>query len=287
MNVLELQHVSKSFPAFSLDDVSFSIPPGCIVGLVGENGAGKSTIIKLILNLLHRDSGHISLFGKEGERNETWIKEQIGVVFDESNFPENFRISDVNAVMQRMYSKWDAHLYDSYVQTFALPRRQMIKEFSRGMKIKLSMAVAMSHNARLLLLDEATSGLDPAAREEMLDLFWEFIQDEQHSILLSTHMISDLSKIADYIVFIHQGKVIFNQSKDELLEQYGLLHCSKNDLSNLPEDSIVGFRCHEYGAEALICRKNLPKALPLEQPSLEEIMLFFIKDSQEKKGVGV
>ncbi len=278
MNILELQHVCKSFPSFCLDDISFSVPPGCIVGLVGENGAGKSTIIKLILNLLRRDAGEIQLFGKELHQAATSIREKIGVVFDESNFPENFRIADVKAVMRLMYSQWDSHLFDFYVQTFELPHKQMVKEFSRGMKMKLSMAVALSHNAHLLLLDEATSGLDPMARDELLDIFLEFIQDERHSILISTHIISDLSKVADYIVFIHQGKLVFNQPKDELLEEYGLLHCSKQDLSELSKDSIVGIRYHEYGAEALVNRKQLHKPLLLEQPSLEEIMLFFMKE---------
>ena len=225
-NVLVVRNLSKRYDEFQLKNVSFSLPKGCIMGLVGENGAGKSTTIKLILNLINRDGGSVSIFGKDNLTHEKTIKEDLGVVFDESSFPDNLNAKNISLVMKNVYKNWDEGLFYSYLKRFALPAQKKVKDYSRGMKMKLAIAAALSHHPKFLILDEATSGLDPMVREEILDIFLEFIQDEEHSILLSSHIISDLEKIADYVTFIHRGEVLFSEAKDQLLEEYGILKCT-------------------------------------------------------------
>uniref|UniRef100_UPI003FEFD2BC ABC transporter ATP-binding protein n=1 Tax=Candidatus Fimivicinus sp. TaxID=3056640 RepID=UPI003FEFD2BC len=222
---IRVSNLCKNYGTFQLKDVSFTLPQGCIMGLIGENGAGKSTTLKLLLNLIHKDSGEISIFGLDPVKEEQKIKEQIGVVFDENFFHDVLRAKDIPSVMRPVYANWDDRLFDSLCARFQLPWEKKIKEYSRGMKMKLSIAVAMAHHPRLLLLDEATSGLDPVVRNEILDLFQEFIQDERNSILLSSHITSDLERVADYITFIHQGRILASESKDDLLLSHRILRC--------------------------------------------------------------
>jgi len=276
-NVLELKNVTKAYDGFTLRDINIILPKGCIMGFIGENGAGKSTTIKLILNLIHRDSGEIMVFGKESIANNLEIKEDIGVVFDESNFPDTMNASDVNIVMKNIYKKWDSPAFFSYLTRFSLPLKKSIKEYSRGMKMKLSIAAALSHHAKLLILDEATSGLDPVVRDEILDVFLEFIQDEEHSVFISSHITSDLEKAADYITLIHNGQILFSESKDELLDEYGVLKCSAADYESIDKEIVFGCRKNAFGVEALIKRKALRGDYIVDSASIEDIMLFKIK----------
>lgn len=286
--VLVLKDVCKSYPGFDLDHVSFQLPKGSIMGFIGENGAGKTTTIKLILNEISRKSGSIQLFGMDNIKDERRIKEQIGVVFDEGFFHMGFVTRDIAKVMRNFYRTWDDALFLRYLKDFQLPDNKTIKEYSKGMKMKLSIAVAMAHKPKLLILDEATSGLDPVMRSEILDIFQDFIQDEEHSILLSSHITSDLERIADYITFIHQGKILFSRAKDELLMQYGVIKCGAADYSKLDRADIVGSRHNEFGWEVLVsdrgrCRRKYP-GLMVDSASLDEIMLFYGKGIGKEKG---
>lgn len=280
-NIMEIRGLSKKFPEFSLKQVSFSVPKGSVVGFIGENGAGKSTTIKLILNLMFKDSGTITVFGKDHLKNDKKMKEDIGVVLDECNFPDSTKLKDVNRIMRRVYKNWQENVFFSLTAKLGLSKQKSVKEYSRGMKMKLMIAVALSHKAKLLLLDEATSGLDPIVRDEILDVFFDFIQDEEHSILMSSHITSDLEKIADYIVFIHQGRIIFAEPKDQLLEKYGVLKCSEGQLKRLNQTDIIGIRRNEFGVEALVNRNNLPTGYMIDKASLEDIMLFHIRGHKE------
>nr|WP_317414041.1 ABC transporter ATP-binding protein [uncultured Solibaculum sp.] len=277
MNALELRHVTKSYQDFVLQDINFTLPSGCIMGLIGENGAGKSTTIKLILDCVRRDSGEILVLGKDNRKNFSQTKEEIGVVLDEAYFPESITVKEVNAVMRHTYRRWNETQYFSYTDRFSLPRDKSFREFSRGMKMKLAIAVALSHEAKLLILDEATGGLDPIARDEILDVFREYTRDEQHSILLSSHITSDLEKLCDYIAFIHKGKLLFCQEKDRLQEIYGLLRCSKEDFATVQKEAVLGYRDSGYGIEALVDRKKIPAGMRADYATIEEIIVFLAK----------
>lgn len=279
MNALELSHVGKQLGKFELKDISLTLPDGCIMGLIGENGAGKSTTIKTVLGLMRMDSGEIRVLGKPVAELDS-VKEQIGVVMDECYFHEVLTATDVSAVLKNVYRAWDAVQFAALCQKFSLPSRQKIKEYSRGMKMKLSIAVALSHGARLLILDEATSGLDPVVRDEVLDTFLEFIQDEGHSVLISSHIISDLEKICDYITFIHKGKILMSEPKDELLERYGILKCTEAELAALDAAAVHAVRRSHFGVEALVLRDRVPRAFALDRAPLEDIMLFSIKEEK-------
>lgn len=278
-NTILVKDLCKKFPDFSLDHVSFRVPKGRIVGFIGENGAGKSTTIQLILNELKKDSGEIELFG--GNYEACSLKEQIGVVFDECNFHDVFTADNMEKILSGVYKSWDSSLYSQYLNRFQLPRKKPIGSFSKGMKMKLSISCAMAHKPKLLILDEATSGLDPVVRDEILDLFLEFIQDEEHSIFFSSHIISDIQKIADYVILIHQGKVIFEEQKDDLVYQYGIIRCGKEKgASILPEDYIM-HRTTEVSEEFLVNDKEAAKRkykdVVVDNAALEDIMLFYIK----------
>ncbi len=277
MNALELRHVTKSYQDFVLQDISFTLPSGCIMGLIGENGAGKSTTIKLILDCIRRDSGEILVLGKDNRKDFSQTKEEIGVVLDEAYFPESITVKQVNAVMRRTYRRWNEAQYFSYTDRFSLPRDKSFREFSRGMKMKLAIAVALSHEAKLLILDEATSGLDPIARDEILDVFREYTRDEQHSILLSSHITSDLEKLCDYIAFIHRGKLLFCQEKDRLQENYGVLRCSKGEFAAVRKEAVLGYRDSGYGVEALVDRRKIPVGMKADYATIEEIIVFLAK----------
>lgn len=278
---IRISNLCKNYGSFQLDNVSFTLPQGCIMGLIGENGAGKSTTLKLLLNLIRRDSGEISIFGLDPVKEERKIKEQIGVVFDENFFHDVLRARDIPSVLRPLFANWDDRLYDSLCTRFQLPREKKIKEYSRGMKMKLSIAAAMAHHPRLLLLDEATSGLDPVVRNEILDLFQEFIQDERNSILLSSHITSDLERVADYITFLHQGRVIASESKDDLLQSYRVLRCGAERFRSINQSDVVGFRKSGVGVEALVkpdpTRPHAYDGCVLDPATLEDIMLFYVK----------
>lgn len=280
-NSLEISNLTKQYDGFCLDHININVKQGSIMGFIGENGAGKSTTIKSIINLVHPDEGNIEILGMHIKDNEIQIKEQIGVVFDECHFHESLRAGDINIFMSKIYSNWDEKVYYDYLKRFKLPVKKIIKEYSRGMKMKLSIAVALSHNPKLLLLDEATSGLDPVIRNEILDVFYDFIQDEEHSILMSSHITGDLEHIADYITFIHEGKIVFSDSKDNILENYAIIRCSKADFSTIDFSDIVGQRTNSYSYEILIDKKDEAKKkyknLVIDPASLEDIMLFYGK----------
>lgn len=278
---IELEGVTKNYRNFCLDHVSLKVPKGSIMGFVGENGAGKTTTIKSILNLIHADGGKIKLLGMDNIKDEIKIKEQIGVVFDESYFHDNLFVKDISKIMSRIYSKWDKDLFEQYITKFKVPRGKIVKELSNGMKMKLSIAVALSHDAKLLILDEATSGLDPIIRDEILDIFLEFIQKEDHTIFLSSHITSDLEKIADYITFIHDGKIIFSENKDDLIYNYGVVHCKKEEVKRLRQENIIGIRENKFGCEVMVNNKKEVERehrdLIVDNTTIEEIILFKVR----------
>jgi len=280
-NILEIEHLCKDYGSFRLDDVSLSIPGGTIMGLIGENGAGKSTTIKCILNLIRRDSGTIRVSGLDNLTQEKECKAQVGVVLDESAFHDTLQAAEVGRILSKLYKSWDAPLFSRYLEKFSLPERKRLKEYSRGMKAKLSIAAALSTRPRLLLLDEATSGLDPVVRDEILDEFLAFIQDEEHAILISSHITSDLEKAADYVTYLHRGRVAVQGPKDELLETYGRLVCTRSALEQVDPALLVGRRVGQFGCEALVKdRRAFTRQYPdltVDPVSLEDIMVFTVK----------
>lgn len=278
MNAIEIKNLSKSYPGFDLRDINLALPTGSIMGLVGENGAGKSTTLKLIMNAISRDSGSVDVFGVNNQSNEfNAAKEDIGVVLDEAYFPEVLTPKNVGIVMKNTYRNWDDACYQSFLEKFRLPESKAFKDFSRGMKMKLAIAVAMSHNPKLLILDEATSGLDPIVRDEILDIFNDFTRDETHSVLLSSHIISDLEKICDYIAFIHNGRLLFCEEKDLLLEKYAVVKMSKVDFEGIPEEAVKGRKASKYGVEALVLKSAVSGVFNTEYTTLEDIILFLAK----------
>lgn len=288
-STLILKNVNKKYEKsnFAIKDISFSIPEGSIVGFIGENGAGKSTTMNCILNVIRRDSGTIEIFGREMTDEDIDIRENIGVVYDSNNFPEYLTAKQLADILGRIYSKWDDFCFEQFLRRFGLPESQKIKSYSRGMSMKLAIAVALSHDSKLLILDEATSGLDPIMRDEILDVLLEFVKQENHSILLSSHITSDLEKIADYIVFIHNGEIILNKTKDELIYEYGVIRCSENDFYNiLPEDLLSSMK-KDYQIDVLIKNKKLMekkyKNLIIDSVSLDEIMLLLAKGERNAR----
>lgn len=278
---LELTNVTKRYQDFTLNDISFKVPQGSIVGLIGENGAGKSTTINCILNELRIDEGEILIFGRDHADEESYIKDKLGVVFDENHFPDIFTPVEIGACMAGVYAKWSEEVFFGYLEAFNLPKDKRIKDFSKGMKVKLAFAVALSHEAELLLLDEATSGLDPVIREEILDILLDFVQDERHSVLVSSHIISDLEKVADYIVFIHRGELVFGCEKDLLVDRYGVVVCGGALFDQLDEEQIIACRREDYQYRVLVkdrhaAAKAFPKAI-VRPASIEEIMLLYVK----------
>ncbi|MCI2055541.1 MAG: ABC transporter ATP-binding protein [Oscillibacter sp.] len=278
-NAIELKNVSRSFGDFALKGVNLTLPQGCILGLVGENGAGKSTTIRLIMNTLRRDFGSISVLGQDNTSPAFQsLKEDIGVVLDEAYFPEVLNIKQVERVMVNTYRRWDSETFAAYVKRFDLPWEKEFKDFSRGMKMKLAIAVALSHQPKLLILDEATSGLDPIVRDEILDIFADFTRDETHSILISSHILSDLEKICDYVAFLHKGKLLFCEEKDALLEEYGIFVGTTDQADSLRPEALLGRQASGYGGvRALVRRSEMPAGFPVEHASIEDIILFLVK----------
>lgn len=288
-STLILKNVNKKYEKsnFAIKDISFSVPEGSIVGFIGENGAGKSTTMNCILNVIRRDSGTIEIFGREMTDEDIDIRENIGVVYDSNNFPEYLTAKQLADILGRIYSKWDDFCFEQFLRRFGLPESQRIKTYSRGMSMKLAVAVALSHDSKLLILDEATSGLDPIMRDEILDVLLEFVKQENHSILLSSHITSDLEKIADYIVFIHNGEIILNKTKDELIYEYGVIRCSENDFHNILSEDILSSMKKDYQIDVLIKNRKLIekkyKNLIVDSVSLDEIMLLLVKGERNAR----
>ena len=280
-NNLEVKNLCKKYNGFELKDINLELPKGMIMGLIGENGAGKTTTIKAILNMINRDSGKIAIFGLDNIKDGKQIKEDIGVVLDDSFLSEYLNPIDINKIMKNIYKNWDEKLYFKYIEDFKLPKDKMSKEYSSGMKMKLKIAVALSHNPKLLILDEPTSGLDPVARNEILDIFQDFIQDEEKSILVSSHITSDLEHIADYITFINNGEIVLTKTRDELLENYGIVKCSADDFEEIDKNDFVKYKKNRYEYEILVEDKlefkRKYKFEIIDKPTIEDIMLIYIK----------
>ncbi len=279
-NAIELKEIKKIYPGFCLNIPELKLPRGCIMGLIGENGAGKSTLIKLMLGLVHQQEGDIVLLGQSNKKNLHLIKEDIGVVLDQGGIPESLTPVQTGRVMQGTFSRWNQEYYEYLVDRWKLPRNKVFKEFSRGMKMKQQLAVALSHEAKLLILDEATNGLDPLIRDEMLDILAEYARKEEHSVLLSSHIVSDLEKITDYIAFLHQGELLMCKEKDDLMEAYGLLQCSRQELSAFPREAVWVKRDTPYGVEAVVDRRYLGNSYKAGSVTLEELFIAMVKEKR-------
>ena len=280
MNALEIKDLTKSYEGFKLDGLDLTLPSGCIMGLIGENGAGKSTTIKLILDMIRKDRGMVKIFGKDNTDELEIIKEDIGVVMDEVGIPECMNIKQIGKVMKYIFRNWDETEYERLIERFSLPDGKKYKEFSRGMKMKTGIAIALSHGAKLLILDEATSGLDPVVRDEVIELFSEFTREEDHSILISSHIVSDLEKLCDYVAFLHKGKLMLCKEKDVLLSQYGIVHCTKEQLESFPENAVKHRKESPYGTEALVLRDGMPNGVTICPVSIEELFVYMVKEAR-------
>ena len=280
-NILTIRELNKNYKEFSLKDINLEIPKGSIMGLVGENGSGKTTTIKAILNIIKRDSGTIKVFGLDNIGDEMAIKEEIGVVLDDCYFNENLTNKDVNIIMKNIYKNWDEDKFSYYMEIFKLSKDKKIKEYSKGMKMKLSIGVALSHDPKFLILDEPTAGLDPIARNQILDELLNFIQNEEKSVLFSTHITSDLDKIADYITLIHEGEIVLSRDRETLLTDYGVLRCKREDYQRIAKEDIVAFKEKAFGYEVLIGDRyramDKYQGLAIDPVNIEDIMLFLIR----------
>lgn len=282
---LEVKNLTKDYGDFVLDKLSFVVPRGVIMGLIGENGAGKSTTINCILNEIRKDDGEVLIFEKDHISDEIEIKSKLGVVFDENHFPDIFTPMEIGKYMSGVYLAWDWTAYQHFLKKFEFPKNKKIKDFSKGMKVKLAFAVALSHEAEFLILDEATSGLDPIIRDDILEILLDFVQDETHSVLVSSHITSDLEKIADYITFIHKGKLVFSYPKDDLIDNYGVVSCGAAVFDGLDKADVIAYRKEDYQFKVLVkdrhrVAKAYPKAI-VEPAAIEEIMLFQVKGEMQ------
>lgn len=280
MNALELKSVEKSYGTFTLGPLDLKLPHGCVLGLVGENGAGKTTTLKLILDMIHRDGGEIQVLGQDNRVDQRGLKEKVGVVLDEVGLPGCLTPWEVGRMMSGSFRTWDREAYSRYLRRFSLPEHQRFQEFSRGMKMKLGIAIALSHHPELLLLDEATSGLDPVVRDEVVELFGEFTRQEDHAVLISSHIVSDLEKICDYIAFLHRGKLVLWDEKDRLKERYGALRCPSSLLDELAPEAVLARRDSPYGAVAIVERGKVPAGLELGSVDLEQLFIAMVKEDQ-------
>lgn len=278
---IEIKGLTKKFDDFILGPINLCIPRGTIVGYIGQNGAGKSTTLKLLLGLLRADSGEINVLGKRDPQNIT-VKDRIGVVFDDLYLAQEMNAIQVEKFCSMAYSKWDRQRFFELKDQFNLPDKKIIKNYSRGMKMKLGVAMALSHHAELLILDEATSGLDPIIRDEILDILLDFMQDEKHTILISSHILSDLEKVSDYIAFIDNGKLLFFEGKDELKDKYALCSLSNEEANNLDKSIVVGRRVHTFGQDLLVIRDKTPEGIDLQKPSIEDIMIYFVRGDKNE-----
>ena len=284
---LEVNNVTKTFDGFQLKNISINVPKGTIMGFVGQNGSGKTTTIKTLINIYQPDSGEIKLFGLDLKTHEKEIKERIAVIFDELPFSSSLTVSSLNIILKTMFKKWNSNLFYEYIKRFNLPTKKKIGTFSKGMKMKLQIAVGLSHEAELLIMDEATSGLDPVVRSEMLDIFLEYLQDETHSIFMSSHITSDLERIADSITFIHNGMIILSGDKNDILDNHRIIKCKKEDREKIAEEDIISVRNLEFGLDILVNNypsiKNKYQDFDIEKSNLDEILLFYVKGKQNKE----
>lgn len=284
-NAIEIRDLTVKYDGFTLDHINFDVAKGSIMGFIGQNGAGKTTTIKSMLNIIKRDEGSIKMLGLDNIKDEYAIKEQLSAVFDELPFDDQLNAKDLNFILRDVYREWDGNLFKGYLDRFGLPMKKKFGDFSKGMKMKLQIAAALSHNAKLLVMDEATTGLDPVVRNECLDIFLEYLQDESHSILMSSHITSDLEKVADSVTFINKGKILLTGYKDDVLDTHGVIKCKKADYKEIEPADIVSARITDYGAEIMVSDKALCRnkysGLALDNTTLEEIMLYYV--NAEKK----
>lgn len=281
-NAIELIDLTKQYKSFTLEPIRLTLPAGCIMGFIGENGAGKSTTIKSMLGLIRPNGGEIRLLGKNPQKDRS-VMEDVGVVLDSGFFPLNMTARQVGIMMKNLYKNWDDQKYRELTEKFQLPQKTKLKNYSRGMTMKLSLSAALAHHPKLLILDEATSGLDPVVRDDILDLLLEFIQDEKHSVFLSSHITGDLEKISDYVVFLHQGKIVLQGEKDLLLDSYGIVKCGMEELRELDEQTVIGIRRGEFGSAALVKKHRLPAGFTAEPATLDDIMVYHIKGEKPGK----
>ena len=278
-NAIAIKGLTKRYKDFALEDLTLNLPYGCVLGLVGENGAGKSTTIRLIMDAVGRDAGTVEVLGADNQGPDFLrVKEDVGVVLDETFFPEVLTAVQVGKIMADTYKNWDQGVYEGWLQRLELPQKKKLKDYSRGMTMKLGIAAALSHRARLLLLDEATGGLDPMVREELLEVFADFAAQDGHAVLLSSHIVSDLERICDYIAFLHRGRLVLCEEKDVLLDTFGILKCSREQLKNIPQEAVHGKRIGNYGVEALVERAYMPRDAVVDRASLEDIILYLSKE---------
>lgn len=280
MNAIEIRNLTKTYPKFKLDNLNLTLPSGCIMGLIGKNGAGKSTTIKLILDMIHTNSGTVTILGRDNQKDIQITKQDVGVVLDEVGLPECLTVRQVGKIMKLTYTNWDDEVFMALVEKLAIPEKKAFKEFSRGMKMKLGIAIALSHHPKLLILDEATNGLDPVIRDEVVEMFSEFTRDENHSILISSHIVSDLEKLCDYIAFLHQGKLLICEEKDVLLGMYGMIHCSARQLEELEPSSVMYKKESPYGVEAVVLNEAIPSGMNVSPISIEELFVAMVKESK-------
>lgn len=277
MNVIETNGLCKSYKSFTLDNINLTLPCGCIMGLIGENGAGKSTTVKLLLDIIEKDAGTIRIFGKNYENDAVEIKNDIGVVLDEPCFSPLLKATEINKIMKHTYTNWDEDKFFNLLERFDIDKTKKFKAYSKGMKMKISIAVALSHNAKLLILDEPTSGLDPVIRDEIVDIFYEFTRNPMNSVLISSHIVSDLEKLCDYVAFIHKGRLVLCEEKDRLLDRYGVIHCTAEQLSQISSDAVIGKKESPYGIEAVVKRGYIPDSIEINPASIEELFVYIIK----------
>lgn len=285
-NAIEIDGITKRYDGFTLDNVSFNVARGSIMGFIGQNGAGKSTTINTILNIIKPDEGSVRIFGLDNQKDELAIKEDISAVFDELPFQDSLNANAVNIILREVFGKWSSETYFEYLDRFQLPRKKKFGQFSKGMKMKLQIAVALSHGAKLLVMDEATTGLDPVVRNEILDIFLEYLQDEQNSILMSSHITTDLEKVADSVTFIDRGRVLLTGYKDDVLASHGMLRCTKKDMADIAPEDYVSARVNDFGAELMVSDRSRAakkySGAMIEPTTLEEIMLFYVnRDKKE------
>ena len=276
MNALEIRSLQKHRKGFSLDGINLTLPTGCIMGVIGENGAGKTTTIKLMLDMIRKDGGTVRILGKDSAEIS---KEDIGVVLDEVGLPTCLTACQVDKIMSKAYTQWSSDEFFAYLKRLNVPENKAFSALSRGMKMKLGIACALSHKAKLLILDEATSGLDPAVRDEVIDILLDFTRDEEHSVLISSHIVSDLEKICDYIAFLHKGRLMLCEEKDRLYEQYGIIRCDEKTLSAIEPSAVIGKRVSAFGVEAIVRRDTVPEGVSIAPVGIEELFIFMVKEA--------
>ncbi len=280
MNAIEIKNLCKKYKGFELDNINLCLPGGCIMGLVGENGAGKSTLIRLIMDVITRDSGSISVLGKDNKDNFALTKQDIGVVLDNVGYYENFTGKIVSKIMRNIYTNWDDKLFFEYLERFDVPADKKFSKLSKGMKMKMAIAVALSHNAKLLIFDEATNGLDPVVRDDILDILSEFTRDESHSVLISSHITADLEKICDYFAFLQNGRLVLCEEKDRLLEDYGIIHCTAEQFGEIDSNAVIGKKESVYGIEAMVKRSSAPNGISVSPIDIEQLFIYMMKGEE-------